>query len=436
MSILIDAAYVAGAVVASPFLVYKALTSEKYRTGFPERFGDVAPREGDGPCVWLHAVSVGEMNLIGPLVAALAAEHPDWEVVLSTATYTGRDVAAKRYPDHRALYFPLDFSWMVRRALRRIRPDLILLVELELWPNFLETAQRLGTPVAIVNGRISDRSFPRYRLLGPLVRRWLGRVALCCVQNETYAERALALGAAPERVVVTGNLKFDAAPERAPEGRDPELAASFGLGMAEPLIVGGCTWPGEDEALVEVYQRLRRDVPGLRLLLAPRQADRCDPVERLVVGAGLPCVRRTTLRERGASEAPRDAVVLLDTVGELAGVYALATVAFVGRSLTQRGGQNTLEPVALAKPVVFGPHTANFRDINDELLGHDAARRVADVGELEAALRALLTDRAAAEALGRRAREVVDRHRGATRRTLDALARLFSAPERQGSSGR
>ena len=426
---LLDGAYLTGAVVASPYLLYKALTDEKYRTGFPERFGDVAPREGEAPCVWVHAVSVGEMNLIRPLVAALDVERAGWDVVLSTATHTGRDAAAKRYPEHRAVYYPLDFSWMVRRALRRIRPDLILLVELELWPNFLGSAQRLGVPVVIINGRISDRSFPRYRLLRPLVAKWLDRVAVICVQTETYADRVVELGAAPERVVVTGNMKFDACPERAPAGRDEALAASFGLGADQPLIVGGCTWPGEDEALLAAYQALRKDVPGLRLLLAPRQADRFGAVERLIGEAGLPCVRRTAL-EHGAADAPAEAVILLDTIGELAMVYGLGTVAFVGGSLIRHGGHATIEPAGLARAVVFGPHTENFRDVNEELLAHDAARCVADADELERTLRELLANPSAAVALGQRARQVVDHHRGATRRTLDALDRFFTAPER------
>lgn len=431
MSILIDAAYLVGAVAVSPVLAVKALTDEKYRTGFPERFGDVAPRYGDAPCVWLHAVSVGEMNLIGPLVAALEAERRGWELVLSTATNTGREVARKRYPEHRAIYYPLDFSWMVRRALRRLRPDLILLVELELWPNFLAQARELRTPVAIVNGRVSDRSFPRYRLLRPLVARWLDRIELSCVQNETYAERLVALGAEPERVVVTGNLKFDACPAEAAAGRDAELAASFGLGAQEPLLVGGCTWPGEDEALVSIYQELREEVAGLRLLLAPRQADRFDAVARLVEDAGLTCVRRSALK--AGAEPSGEGVLLLDTMGELAEVYGLASVVFVGGSLTPHGGHNTLEAASRAKAVVFGPHTENFRDVNQELLACDAARRVGDAAGLRESLRELLTDSAAAAALGRRARAVVDQHRGATRRTLDALERFLPASRDEGA---
>jgi len=189
MSLLLDLAYAGGALLASPLLAYKALTSEKFRTGYRERFGGVAPRTGDAPCAWLHAVSLGEMNLARPLVEAIATEHPDWEIALSTATNTGRAAAARLYPNHRAFYYPLDFSFAVARALRRIRPSLVLLAELEVWPNFLAAAQRRGVPVAIVNGRLSERSFARYRLIRPLVARWLRRVALFCVQNDTYAER-------------------------------------------------------------------------------------------------------------------------------------------------------------------------------------------------------------------------------------------------------
>jgi 3-deoxy-D-manno-octulosonic-acid transferase len=418
---LLDIAYGAGAVLASPFLAYKALTSAKWRTGYRERFGGVAPRGGDAPCVWIHAVSVGEMNLIRPLVAALAEARPDGEVVLSTATNTGRALAEKLYPSRRAFYYPLDFSCAVARTLRRIRPDLIVLVELEVWPNFLAAAARRAVPVAIVNGRLSERAFGRYRLIRPLVGRWLRNVARFCVQTPAYAERLKALGAPADRVVVTGNLKFDAAPA-APDRLKAELqtlAAGFGLGLGEPVLVGGCTWPGEDEALLDIYLRLKVEFPALRLLLAPRQADRFGPVEQLIRRAGLPCIRRSALKE-GQSGEP-GAVVLLDTMGELAGVYALATLVFVGGSLIPHGGQNTIEPSALARPVLFGPHTANFRDVNEELLAHDAARRVADAAELEAALRDLLARPEAAAELGRRARQVVDQHRGATRRTVEAL---------------
>jgi 3-deoxy-D-manno-octulosonic-acid transferase len=313
----------------------------------------------------------------------------------------------------------------VRRALRRIRPDLILLVELELWPNFLAEANRRGIPVAVVNGRVSDRSFPRYRLIRPLVRRWLQRIDVCCVQNETYAERLRQLGAPADRVVVTGNLKFDATPE-AP-APDDGLRRDFGLAAEEPLLIGGCTWPGEDEALLAAYRRLKEEFPRLRLLLAPRQAERFDPVERLTREAGLQCVRRTVLQGgmRG-DEVPPDAVFLLDTVGELAQVYGLGTVVFVGGSLRPHGGHNIIEPSGLAKAVLFGPHTDNFRDITDDLVACDAAIRVADEAELEAACRRLLADPAAANELGARARRLVDHHRGATERTLDAIERACS----------
>lgn len=434
MSLLLDIAYGASLVLGSPLLAYKALASEKFRTGYRERLGGLAPREGDAPCVWLHAVSVGEMSLIRPLVAGLAEAHPDWEIALSTATNTGRAMADKLYPGRRAFYYPLDFSCVVAKALRRIRPSLIVLVELEVWPNFLAAAARRGVPVAVVNGRVSERSFARYRLLRPLVRRWLGRVARFCAQSEVSAARLKALGAPAERVMVTGNLKFDSAPaeEDGLKAALQTLGAEFGLRPDEPVLVGGCTWPGEDEALVEMYPRLKAQAPALRLILAPRQADRFDPVEQLVRRAGLPCIRRTALRD-GARGEP-GAVVLLDTMGELARVYSLASLVFVGGSLIPHGGQSTIEPSAQAKPTLFGPHTANFRDVNEQLLAHGAARRVADAAELEAALGDLLARPDAAAAMGQKARQVVDANRGATRRTLEALEPFLQSQPRKGST--
>ncbi len=433
MSLLLDIAYGVGATLASPVLAYKALTSEKYRTGYRERFGGVAPREGDAPCVWVHAVSVGEMNLIRPLIAGLAEARPDWEVALSTATNTGRAMAEKLYPGRRAFYYPLDFSCAVARTLRRIRPSLILLVELEVWPNFLAAAARRGVPVVVVNGRLSERAFGRYRLIRPLVGRWLRRVSRFCVQSDATAERLKALGAPAERVTVTGNMKFDSAPadQDRLKAELQTLAASFGLGSDEPVLMGGCTWQGEDEALLAIYQRLNAQTPSLRLVLAPRQADRFGPVEQLIRRAGLPCIRRTALKEGKQGEP--GAVVLLDTMGELARVYGLATLVFVGGSLIPHGGQSTIEPSAHAKPVLFGPHTANFRDVNEQLLAHGAARRVADAAELEAALSDLLAHPDAAAAMGQKAREVVETNRGATRRTLEALEPFLRPQAKKGT---
>jgi len=432
---LLDLAYLSAAALGSPFLAYKALTDRKYRTGIPERLGRLAPREGDAPCVWVHAVSVGETNVIKPLVPAIAQRHPDWERVISNATYTGQDNARKLYPDVRAFYYPLDLSIAVRGAMDAIRPDLILLVELEIWPNFLAAARRRNVPVAIINGRISERSYKRYRLVRPAARRMFAKVSLFCAQNEACAERAIALGMPRDRVLVTGNMKFDACPASAPDGRDADLAASFGLSPDEALLVAGCTWPGEDEAIIPIYQRLKQRHPRLRLLLAPRQADRFGPVARLVADAGLPCVRRTAMADgtSGDGAGADDAVIVLDTMGELAGVYALADVVFVGGSLNRHGGHNILEPSGFAKPVLFGPHTANFRDITEAMLAHGAALRVDSAEALEAALTDLLASPEAATNLGMRARQVVDRNRGAARRTLEALEPFFGRSHQKGS---
>ncbi len=431
MSFLLDCAYLGASLAAAPYLVFKALTSEKYRTGFPERFGRLEPRRGERPCLWLHAVSVGEMNLARTLIEAVKTNYPNWDLVVSTATNTGLATAAKLYPETRAFYFPLDFSWMVRRALARIRPDVVVLVELEVWPNFLAEASRRGARIAVVNARVSDRSFPRYRVLRPLVRRWLGRVDLFCAQDRTYADRLVALGAPPERVVVSGNLKYDTAAPSS-EACDPEFARGFGLKGDEPVVVGGCTWPGEDEALLDAYERLRGEFPGLRLILAPRQAERFEAVERLVRERGLAVVRRTALA--GGAEGG-EAVVVLDTVGELARVYGLARVVFVGGSLIPRGGHNILEAAGLGKAVLFGPHTENFRQVARALLDEGAARRVADATELETALHELLAHPRLAAEMGGRARAIVERNRGATTRTIQALKPLLEKKQTEGREG-
>jgi len=268
-------------------------------------------------------------------------------------------------------------------------------------------------------------------VLRPLVRRWLGRVDLFCTQDRTYADRLVALGAPPERVVVSGNLKYDTAAPSS-EACDPEFARGFGLKGDEPVVVGGCTWPGEDEALLDAYERLRGEFPGLRLILAPRQAERFEAVERLVRERGLAVVRRTALA--GGAEGG-EAVVVLDTVGELARVYGLARVVFVGGSLIPRGGHNILEAAGLGKAVLFGPHTENFRQVARALLDEGAARRVADATELETALHELLAHPRLAAEMGGRARAIVERNRGATTRTIQALKPLLEKKQTEGREG-
>ncbi len=404
----------------APAVLAQMLLRGKYRRGIRERFGAVAPWEGPQTPIWLHAVSVGEVMAAVPLARALRARRPEIPLLVSTTTETGRAVAEQRLPAARFVFFPLDFGWAVRRALGRLRPRLVLLTETELWPNFLAVCAVRGIPVAVINGRLSPRSFPRYRL----VRWWFGRVLrnvrLFCMQSSQDAERIVALGAPADRVRVTGNLKYDF-PSFDEAVDVAALRRSLGLPAGRRLVVAGSTHRGEEEAMLEAFRTAAKSRPDLCLLVAPRHPERLEEVERLVARAGLPCVRRS----RAEAQPPEEGgAILLDTMGELARLYAAASVVFIGGSLIPHGGQNILEPAAHSRPVIHGPHMANFAEMRDRFRDAGAAIQVEDAAGLLRALEALLDDSQEAERMGKAGRSIVAAHRGATERTaglVDAL---------------
>jgi len=404
-----------------PAVLSQAILRGKYRRDLGERFGSVVPWSGTTAPMWVHAVSVGEAMAAAPLARELAARHPEIPLLASTVTETGRGVAEQRLPATRFVFFPLDFGWVVGRALDRLRPRLVLLTETELWPNFLAACRRRGIPVVVINGRISPRSFPRYRL----VRRWFGRVLsdvrLFCMQTAQDAERILLLGAPADRVRVVGNLKYDLATlDAAP---DPAGArARLTLSPDRRLIVGGSTHRGEEELLLEAFLALSDSRKDLCLLLAPRHPERLEEVERLVRRAGLACVRRSQLPARPLDGA---SVILLDTMGELAALYAAAAVVFIGGSLIPHGGQNLLEPAAVGRPVLHGPHMGNFIEMRDLFRHAGAAFQVEDGKGLRQELSTLLDDPGLADQMGKAGREIVEAHRGATRRTADLVDALL-----------
>jgi 3-deoxy-D-manno-octulosonic-acid transferase len=402
-----------------PGVLAQMLLRGKYRRGMAERFGRVAPWDRAAAPIWLHAVSVGEAMAAAPLARELRARHSQIPLLASTTTETGRGVAEQRLPAQRFAFFPLDFGWAVRPALERLRPRLVLLTETELWPNFLAGCAARGIPVAVINGRISPRSFPRYRLVRPWLRRILADVRLFCMQTRQDAERVMALGAPADRVHVTGNLKYDL-----PAGHvDPdEVRAGLALAADRRLFVAGSTHRGEEEAVLEAYRHAALRRPEVCLLLAPRHPERLEEVERLVGRSGFGVVRRSALP--GRRPGPRD-VILLDTVGELARLYAAACLVFVGGSLIPHGGQNILEPAAHGRPVLHGPSMGNFAEIRALFQAADAAIQVADAADLRAAVEALLDDPERAARMGQAARAIVDANRGATARTADLLDGLL-----------
>ncbi len=416
MSIVYSAALAMFYLGVSPVVGWQMLRHKKYRRGLGERVGGVAGWEG-APPVWLHAVSVGEATAAAPLVRMLRGRRPEIPLLVSTTTETGRAVAEQRLAADRYQFFPLDFGWAVRRTLARIRPRAVLLTETELWPNFLAACARQRIPVIVINGRISPRSFPRYRL----IRGWFGRVlqdvTLFCMQSDEDALRVKALGAPPDRVRVTGNMKYDL-PDQAVNAS--ELRASLGIGPGQRLLMAGSTHPSEEEAVLTAFQAIASG-RHLVLLIAPRHPERLDDVERLVRRAGLPCIRRTV----AGAPCPDGAVLLLDTMGELSRLYAAAEVVFIGGSLIPHGGQNILEPAAHGRPVVHGPYMGNFAEIRDRFRQADAAREVADAVALQQAMAELLDSADMRETMGEAGRAIVLSQRGATARTADLVERFL-----------
>ncbi|MGE0707768.1 MAG: 3-deoxy-D-manno-octulosonic acid transferase [Planctomycetota bacterium] len=437
MASLVDFAYYGGLMLASPLLLWKVLQrrGRRHLAGLRQRLGDCPRRDDERPCIWIHGVSVGEIRAARTLVEAIERELPDFEIVLSTTTGTGQEVARATYPGKRVIYFPLDFSWSVGRVFRAVRPDVVILVELEIWPNFLQEAHRRRIPVALVNGRISARSYNGYRL----VRGWLfdpiGKIGRFFVQTERYAERFRRLGIPASQIHVTGSVKYDMLV--APEPVDPAaVRADLGVATDDLVLMGGSTHPSEEAALLEVYRELRHDFPRLRLVLVPRHTERTGEVEALARPFG-PVVRRTTRQASGAREPmPTGDVLLVDTVGELGRLYSAADLVFVGGSLIPHGGQNMLEPVLYGKPTLFGPHWDNFREPVERLLAARGAREVADRAELLGAARELLHDPAEAAAMGARGREAMIGAQGATARTMEILTRAIRARGSRPGSGR
>jgi 3-deoxy-D-manno-octulosonic-acid transferase len=408
-----------------PLFLVRKVWSAGYPLALRERLGFVrvpAPSLPGGR-FWVHAVSVGEVMAAVPLVQALRARWPAADLVVSTVTATGERVARARLPEAVAMVtFPLDFRGAVRRAVRRVEPGCFIALETELWPNLLRALRQGRVPAVLANGRISDRSYRRYRLVRRLFRRVLGDVALFCMQSEEDARRIISLGAYPERVLVTGNLKMEAPSGDA--GTEQLWRRLLHLGQA-PVVVAGSTHRGEEATVLDAFLATRPGLAGLRLVLAPRHPERLDEVEDLARTRGLGVVRRS-----GVSAGTGAEVILLDTMGELASLYAVADVIFVGGSLVPVGGHNVVEPALQSKAVVFGPHMENFRETAALLLRADAAVQVKDGPELAAVLGRLLADAPARQALGRAAWSAVRAHQGACLRTVAAIERVLAVAGR------
>ncbi len=413
----------------APWWLWRMATTQKYRQGLGERLGRVPQRlrSTDGkPVIWLHAVSVGEVLAVSRLVQEIEAAFPGYRLCISTTTRTGQELARTRLGAARVFYCPLDLPWAVRAYLNALRPRMLILAETEFWPNLLNGCFRREIPVAVVNARISDRSWPRYQMLRSLWRPILGRLRRVLAQSTTDAERLIELGCEPAFVSVSGNLKFDV--RAAQEAEATSILKTMGSGMR--ILVAGSTLEGEEAALLEAWPRVLAADPNLIMVLAPRHPERFAAVAALLAGSGASWVRRSEWKGKPVSAIPAlrsGQIVLLDTIGELASVYSLAAVAFVGGSLVPSGGHNPLEPAQFGVPILMGPHYANFRAITDDLRTHNAIR-IAPREELAEVLVELLTNRKDADAMGARARHVFEQQAGATARSIDALREVLQLP--------
>lgn len=419
MTWFLDGFYLFVLSLLSPWLIYRAFRTGRYRRGLRDKLFGLrqAPLKG---AVWFHGVSVGEIHLLRPVIAAFRRRYPDIPCVLSTTTDTGYEEARRCFPDLFVFYYPFDLSWAVQRSLRALAPRLIVLAEAELWPNFLMAARRQGVPVALINGRMSPRSWKRYQWVKPLARWLFSHVDLLLMQTEPYAQAVRLLGVPSDRLAVTGNIKFDGVLSDRRNPRTKFLGDMLQVKDEERIWIAGSTQAPEEEMVLRIWQKLRQEHPNLRLFLVPRHKERFQEVADLLVRSGVDFARRSSGVDLGRP------VVLVDTIGELGPLWGLADVAFVGGSLDgRRGGQNMIEPAAFGAAVIFGPHVWNFADTAARLLDAHAACQVDNAEELENTLRRLLENAHERRRLGAAAYAFVQRQQGATEQTIARLGQLL-----------
>jgi 3-deoxy-D-manno-octulosonic-acid transferase len=442
-----DVIYAVAAAALAPVWLVRAKSRHKVSSALRNRMGYVAPRESRSAAIWIHAVSLGEMNATRALVGKLREARPDVQIIISTTTHTGYERGLALYADKSDITlvrYPLDLTPAVKRALDRLRPSVVVLIELEVWPNFLKHCGRRGIPVLVINARLTTSSFRNYRWGGVLVRRIFRRVAMVCAQDEVYAERFKALGVPDERVRITGTMKFDNAEVTDYVPGDLMLAGILKLRKEDgPIWVCGSTGPGEEQIILETYRALLRQHSDLRLVLVPRHPERFDEVTELVRTAGMSCIRRSQPGSRTGTGAVFPPVIIGDTMGELRKFYSLADVVFVGRSIVDLGprqhGSDMIEPAALGKAVIVGPFTNNFAEAVAKFREARAIVEVQAASELDSAVARLLENPGEAREMGRRAAEVVKQNQGATERhariILETLEKYEGgAAERSGST--
>jgi 3-deoxy-D-manno-octulosonic-acid transferase len=421
MSIVFNLIYLAVMAMFSPWLLWRVVVQKKNRRGWSAKlFGHVPGRTSHGPCFWFHAVSVGEVNLLKPVIAAIRRQRPEIEIAISSTTETGRQLAAECFPDDITFFCPADFSWAIRRTLRRLRPDQLILAELELWPNLINIAASKSVPVSVINGRLSEKSSRGYQKLGFLFRSIFEKISWIGAQSDEYAKRFVANGCEAKRVTVTGSVKFDGVETcRNSPAIDAlkRVASQCGVREQDFVFLGGSTQLDEDLLLVEAYQNLKSIYQSLRLILVPRHPGRVTKLCRELEMRNQAFVLRSSPKQTDAA----DAVLIVDVIGELSNWWAVADAGFVGGSMGNRGGQSMIEPAGKGVPVCFGPHTENFKSTVSALIQNDAAEVVHHQRQLESFMKWSMDMPHLAQSMGRRAKQSVARNFGAADRTVAGI---------------
>lgn len=427
MKFILDFLYLFAVIGYSPKAIYRTIKHKRYRTGWSERFGNITRKNPEKECIWLHAVSVGEVNASKSIIDKLEKRYSDYEIIISTTTDTGFARANNIFSNNHVFYFPFDFSLIMHRAFKNIRPKICILMELEVWPNFVSIAGQLEIPVIVVNGRISEKSFSGYKKIRWFARKVFGKLSLILAQTHEYAERFKELGAPAEKVIVTGSLKYDTAQITDKVEGTEKLALQLNITDGR-LWVAGATGNDEESILLDVYQELKKNgqFSDLRIVIVPRKPERFNEVAQLIQQRGFPLICYSHLKDKNVRMVlDKNSVILGDTMGDLRKFYCLANIIFVGRSLVRMGGSDMMEASALGKCTMFGPYAFNFKQTVTDLLANNGAIMVENHQKLLKMMEKCLLEPDYAKQIGANGQEVIRKNQGATIKTIEQIAKFL-----------
>ncbi len=427
MRYILNLLYLVALVLISPIAIYRMIRQKRYRKGWSNRIGNIKRRSPDKKCIWIHAVSVGEVNATRTVIKELSEKLSDYEIVISTTTDTGFARAAAIYgKKHLVFFFPMDFTFTMNRAFKNIRPNCCLLMELEVWPNFVRTANQFNAPVVVVNGRISDRSFARYSKIKPITRMMFSKISLILSQSKQYTDRFIALSVSSEKVITTGSLKYDTAETNPNTDGVKELKEKLKL-TDEPLLVAGGTGNNEEKIILGVFCKLKKLHKDLRLVIVPRKPERFDEVAKLIEATGFGIIRFSQVKANNVEVASGDkSIILGDTMGDLRKFYTIADINFVGRTLVPMGGSDMMEAAASGNCTIFGPHAFNFRQTVDALIQDNGAIMVQNPDQLYETLQKCLSDHDYRETIANKGRDIIIENQGATQKAVEEIVKLIS----------